>query len=399
MSGCTELVRDVTLMEVAVKAAEVVRGTTAPNPWVGSVLLTSANRTYVGATETPNATGSPDGGGRHAEIVALDAARAAGDDPAGGTLFTTLEPCSHMGRTPPCTDAIVDAQVARVVVGMIDPDPIVAGAGVASLRLAGVQTDCGIGADLVASQLEAYVHHRRTGRPWVVLKLAATADGRTAAPDGTSRWITGETARADTHRLRARCDSVLVGAGTARSDDPALTVRHAEAVHAQRFALGHQPRRFVLGAAPPKAKMRPCEEVSGRLDDVLDDLGARGVVELLVEGGAHVAAAFHRAGLVNEYVLYVAAALMGGGTPLLGDLAQRDTERGGTERGGTEGEGAATQSPPARSPDVSPDVNPPATSIEQLWRGTLVDVAKLGNDVRLVFRPPGGSARGHAAQR
>ncbi len=357
--------RDVTLMEVAVKAAEVVRGTTAPNPPVGAVVLATSNRTYVGATETP----APAGGGRHAEIVALDAARAAGDDPAGGTLFTTLEPCSHAGRTPPCADAIVDAKLARVVIGMIDPDPQVSGAGVASLRLAGIKTDVGIGAELVASQLEPYVHHRLTGRPWVVLKLAATADGRTAAPDGSSQWITGEAARADAHRLRARCDSVLVGAGTVRQDDPALTVRAAEAVHADRFALAHEPRRFVLGAAPRKAKIHPCEEVSGPLDVVLDDLGASGVVELLIEGGAQVAAAFHRAGLVNEYVLYVAAALMGGGRPLLGDLAQpreRDADQLATP----------------------PHVNPPATSIDGLWRGTLVDVAKLGNDVRLVFRPP-----------
>lgn len=375
--------RDVTLMEVAVKAAEVVRGTTAPNPPVGAVVLTTSNRTYVGATEPV--------GGRHAEIVALDAARAAGDELAGSTLFTTLEPCSHTGRTPPCADAIVAAKLARVVVGMIDPDPNVAGAGVASLRVGGVKTDCGIGADLVASQLEPYTHHRTTGRPWVVLKLAATADGRTAAPDGTSQWITGPAARADGHRLRARCDSVLVGAGTVRADDPALTVRLSDAVHVDRFALGHQPRRFVLGTAPRSAKMQPCEEVSGPLGDVLDELGASGVVELLVEGGAQVAAELHRAGLVNEYVLYVAAALMGGGRPLLDDLAAAAPAPDPFQTASLLGE---------MTPEHPPDVNPPAATIGDLWRATLVDVTKLGNDVRLVLRPTasrtsaGGTASG-----
>src|SRR5205814_7187308 len=157
--------------------------------------------------------------------------------------------------------------------------------------------------DEVAAQLRPYVKHRTTGRPWVVLKLAATLDGRTAAPDGTSRWITGEAARADAHRLRAESDAVIVGAGTVRADDPELTVRAVE---------GRDPLRVVLGKAPSGAKVHPALEIEGELDDVLAELGRRGVVQAMVEGGATVAGDFHRAGLVDRYVLYLAPVLFGG---------------------------------------------------------------------------------------
>src|SRR5690606_32434361 len=160
------------------------------------------------------------------------------------------------------------------------------------------------------AQLASSATHRRTGRPQVAVKLAASLDGRTAAPDGSSRWITGPEARADVHRLRAESDAVLVGAGTVRADDPELTVRDAE---------GPDPLRVVLGTAPPGARVHPCLEVSGDLGAILDDLGKRGVVQLLVEGGPTVAAAFHRAGLVDRYVVYLAPVLFGGddGRPVL----------------------------------------------------------------------------------
>src|SRR5205085_3253821 len=174
---------------------------------------------------------------------------AAGEAARGATLYCTLEPCSHVGRTGPCADAIVAAGVSRVVVGVVDPDPQVSGRGLARLRQAGVEVSVGAEADAVEDQLAPYLKHRRTGRPWVVLKLAATLDGRTAAPDGSSQWITGEPARADAHRLRAESDAVLVGAGTVRADDPSLTVRLAE---------GTDPRRVVLGHnTPPTAKVEP----------------------------------------------------------------------------------------------------------------------------------------------
>lgn len=310
----------------AIELGESVRGTTSPNPWVGCVLVAAGGATFEGATQPP--------GGPHAEVVAL---AAAGDAARGATLYVTLEPCAHHGRTPPCVDAIVAAGVRRVVVGMIDPDPHVSGFGVERLREQGVVVDVVEDPD-VAEQLAPYRTHRRTGRPWVVLKLAASLDGRTAAPDGSSKWITSEEARADAHRLRAVSDAIVVGAGTVRADDPSLTVRDLH---------GSDPLRVVLGRAPEGAKVHPCLEVDGDLGEILDDLGRRGVVQALVEGGATVAGAFHGAGLVDRYVVYLAPALFGG------DDA----------RGWFTGPGAAT--------------------IDDVWRGRIVSVRTVGPDLRV----------------
>ena len=274
-----------------------VRAETPPNPWVGCVLETVDGSVFEGATQPV--------GGPHAEAVALAAALAAGADTTGATVWVTLEPCSHHGRTPPCADALIAAGVARVVVALTDPDRKVAGQGLERLRAAGVDVVVGVGAAEAADGLAAYLHQRRTGRPWVVLKLASTLDGRTAAPDATSQWITGPAARADAHSLRAESDAVLVGAGTVRADDPSLTVRDAPAPRGD-------PVRVVLGRAPDGAKVHPCLERSGDLGAVLDELGALGHVQLLVEGGANVAHAFHHAGLVDRYVIYLAPALFGG---------------------------------------------------------------------------------------
>jgi len=315
-------------MRAAIEAAAAVRTTTSPNPWVGAVVVDDRSQIIAtGATQPP--------GGAHAEREAL---RMAGPAAAGATLVTTLEPCSHTGRTPPCTEAIIAAGIRRVVVGLEDPDPLVAGQGIAALRDAGIDVTVGVEADAVAAQLTPYLTHRRTGRPYVVLKLAATVDGRTAAPDGTSQWITGDAARADAHRLRAESDAVLVGAGTVRADDPALTVRQV---------TGRDPLRVVLGRAPEGARVHPCLELSGDLGAVLDDLGGRGVVQLLVEGGATVAHAFHAAGLVDRYVVYLAPAVFGGDDAL------------GLFRG------------------------PAAPSIDELPRGRFTSVCQLGDDVRL----------------
>jgi diaminohydroxyphosphoribosylaminopyrimidine deaminase/5-amino-6-(5-phosphoribosylamino)uracil reductase len=326
-------------MAQAVELGASVRTSTAPNPWVGAVVVTAAGGVHVGATEPP--------GGRHAEIVALDAARAAGGDEAthGATVYVTLEPCAHTGRTGPCADALVEAGVARVVVGVADPDPLVAGAGMSRLRDAGVAVELGCLADEVDDQLAPYLHHRRTGRPWVVLKLAATLDGRTAAADGSSQWITGEAARTDAHRLRAESQAILVGAGTVRADDPALTTRLVD---------GPDPRRVVLGAAPAGARVHPCTEWGpgdGDLDDLLSGLGGDGVVQVLVEGGATVAASFHAAGLVDRYVLYLAPALVGG------------DDAPGLFRGSG------------------------APSIDELWRGEIVAVGAVGDDLRVDLAP------------
>lgn len=332
MSAGRTPLSDEAAMDLARRVAGSARSRTSPNPWVGAVLVDAAGGLLaIGATEPP--------GGRHAEVVALDAA---GERAEGATLVCTLEPCAHRGRTGPCTERIVSAGVGRVVVGVGDPDPHVAGRGLGALRAAGVEVIEGVGAESAAEQLAPYLHHRRTGRPFVVCKLAATLDGRTAAPDGSSRWITGEAARADVHRLRAESDAILVGAGTVRADDPALTVRHVE---------GRDPRRVVLGVAPPGARVHPCLEWDGPLPDLLLELGGGGVLQLLVEGGAEVVRAFHDAGLVDRYVVYLAPAVVGGreGAPLLGGAS--------------------------------------AVTIDDLWRGRFGAVERIGTDLRIELVP------------
>ena len=328
MDGTSE---DEQAMARAVALASAVRASTSPNPWVGCVLTAADGTTFEGATQPP--------GGPHAERVAL---AAAGEKARGATVHSTLEPCSHQGRTGPCADALIEAGVAKVVFALEDPDPKVAGQGAQKLRDGGVEVVEGVGRDAVAEQLAPYVKHRTTGRPWVVLKLAASADGRTAAPDGTSQWITGPEARADAHALRAESDAIIVGAGTVRVDDPSLTVRAAE---------GDDPLRVVLGRAPEGAKVLPALELDGPLAGVLDELGERGVLQAMVEGGAGVAGQFHREGLVDRYVLYLAPALFGG------DDA----------RGLFAGPGAAT--------------------IDDVWRGEIRSVRQVGTDVRLELAP------------
>ena len=322
---------DARWMQVALDAAAGVRATAHPNPWVGCAVVAGGELVGVGATQSPGLS--------HAEVVAL---ADAGERAAGATAYVTLEPCSHHGRTPPCASALVAAEVSRVVVAILDPDPRVAGRGIAELRDAGISVDVGCGADQATDLLAPYLHQRRTGRPYVVLKLAATADGRTAAPDGTSQWITGAAARADAHRLRAESDAVVVGAGTVRADDPSLTVRHVE---------GPDPQRIVLGSAPAGARVHPCTEWTGDLEALLDDLGRIGHVQVLFEGGAGVAGDLHRAGLVDRYVLYLAPALMGG------------DDAPGLFRGA----GAAT--------------------IGDTWRGRIAGVTTVGDDLRIDLVP------------
>lgn len=321
-----------------------VRLVTSPNPWVGAVVAATDGEMFDGATEPP--------GGPHAEIVALTAA---GPKAVRSTLYTTLEPCNHDGRTGPCTEAIVGAAVDRVVIGVLDPDPNVAGTGVERLREAGVAVDIGVESSAVTEQLLPYLHHRRTGRPFIILKLAATLDGATAAPDGTSQWITGPAARRAAHRIRAHSDAICVGAGTVRTDDPSLTVRDWQPGPDVVFG-DLDPTRIVLGRAPADARVHPCLEVTGDLSDIVADMGERGILQLMVEGGAHTAAAFHRAGLVDRYELFLAPALMGG------DDA----------RGLFEGQGAE--------------------SIDDLWRGEIVHAERLGADVHIVLVPGDQSA-------
>ena len=218
-------------------------------------------------------------------------------------MVVTLEPCCHVGRTGPCTDAIIAAGIARVVIGTLDPDTRVSGQGVEQLRASGVDVEIGIEENVVRAQLAAYLWHRVTGRPYVVAKVAATLDGAVAMADGSSQWITGEPARRDAHVVRAQSQAIIIGAGTVRSDDPRLTARLDDIVL--------EPLRVVLGDAPPGAKVRPCLERHGDIGLVLDELGQLEVLQVLVEGGPSTTSAFLEAGLVNHVVWYVAPAFAG----------------------------------------------------------------------------------------
>jgi len=321
-------------MREAVLVAASARLTCRPNPWVGAVIVAVDGRRFSGFTQPV--------GQAHAEVQAL---RAAGNAARGATMFVTLEPCNHFGRTPPCTEAIIAAGIKRVVVGVLDPDSRVAGSGVARLRDAGVHVDVGVCADEVNDQLAPYLHHRRTGRPFVVLKLAMTIDGYIAAKSGSGGWITGETARQRVHQMRAESDAILVGAGTVRADDPQLTAREVS---------GPSPRRIVLGRAPRDARVHPCTEWSGSLPDLLDSLGSEGIVQLMVEGGAKTAASFHEAGLINRYVFHIAPAVMGGGDA------------------------------------VAAFAGDTAATLADVWRGRLVSTQALGDDVEVIIEPERG---------
>ena len=322
---------DERMMRLAVDTACTARLRSRPNPWVGAVVVAQNGEVFTGATLEP--------GNAHAEIVALNAAA---HHAQGSTLFSTLEPCNHTGRTGPCTQAIIDAGVSRVVVGTLDPDSKVSGSGVQQLRNAGLTVDVGVLEQEVKQQLAAYLHHRATGRPFVVLKMASTIDGRIAAADGSSKWITGETARKRVHQLRAESDAIVVGAGTVRADDPSLTVRDAE---------GPSPRRIVLGTIDASAKVHPCTQWTGTLPDLLDTLGKEGVVQLLVEGGARVAASFHRELLINQYIMHIAPVIAGG------------DNAAGVFAG------------------------PAASTMADMWRGRIVSTTNLDGDIEIILEP------------
>ena len=288
-------------LERALELAERGRGGTHPNPVVGAVLARDGEVVGEGWHR--------EAGGPHAEILAL---AEAGERARGATLFVTLEPCSHHGRTPPCADAVVAAGVARVVAGAEDPNPLVAGAGLRRLRAAGVEVEVAAGEAgfRCRAQNEAWRTWIARGRPFVTLKLAATLDGRVALPG--SRWISGEASRLLVHELRADADAVAVGTGTARADRPALTAREVGAVR--------QPRRLVFGSGPLPEDLG-LERVEGPLEEALARLGGEGIQLLLLEGGPTLATAFLRAELVDRILLFLAPILGGAGPALLGDLA------------------------------------------------------------------------------
>jgi len=318
-------------MREALAEARRAVGRTHPNPAVGAVVVRDGQ--IVGRGHTAPA------GGPHAEVRAI---ADAGPRARGADLFTTLEPCDHFGRTPPCTEAILAAGVARVFAGSADPNPLVNGRGVRRLRALGLPVWTGVLAAETDSLNRPFFKAMRAGLPWVTLKAAVSLDGKLATASGDSRWVTGEAARAEVHRLRNVVDAVLVGSGTVRADDPALTTRFPE-------GGGRDPLRVVLDSAlqlsPPRQLFRPGSSartllvhvegqgkdraallthagaellaVPGRpgavdLESTLRALLRRDVLHVLVEGGPTVFAAFVRAGLADELVLHLAPTLVGG---------------------------------------------------------------------------------------
>ena len=306
-------------MRRAIALASRGLGTTSPNPVVGALLLDPAGD-VVGEGFHAYA------GGPHAEIVAL---AQAGERARGGTAIVTLEPCNHTGRTGPCAQALIDAGVARVVIAVDDPTPAATG-GAARLRAAGVRVETGMGRAGAEAGNVAWLTAVRRGRPYVTWKFAATLDGRSAAADHTSQWITSAPARADVHELRATVDAIVAGVGTVLADDPQLTVRDANGVPAIR-----QPLRVVVdsaGRTPGDARVRDASAPTwiatsaeagtgpgGRVDltALLLELYARGVRSVLLEGGPTLAGTFLADGLVDRVVGYVAPKLLGTGPAAL----------------------------------------------------------------------------------
>ena len=282
-----------------------------PNPRVGCVLLSDDGSVV--------AEGFHRGAGTaHAEV---DALQRAGDAARGTTAVVTLEPCNHTGRTGPCAQALIAAGVRRVVIAQPDPNPVAAG-GAATLRAAGIDVEAGVLVDEARAVNRVWTFAMDHQRPFVTWKFATTLDGRSAAADGTSRWVSGRAARLDTHRLRALCDTMLVGTNTVAVDDPRLTVRDAD-----DQPLAHQPLRVVMGERDLASDRRIFDEQGESLHlrtrdprAALDELLAKDRQHVFLEGGARLAAAFLKAGLIDEIVVYVAPLLLGAGRSAVADL-------------------------------------------------------------------------------
>jgi diaminohydroxyphosphoribosylaminopyrimidine deaminase/5-amino-6-(5-phosphoribosylamino)uracil reductase len=296
--------RELEAMDRALALAALGLGTVAPNPVVGCVILDSQGD-IVGEGWHQRA------GEAHAEVLAL---RAAGPRAVGGTAVVTLEPCAHTGRTGPCVDALVDAGITRVVYAVDDPTPDAEG-GAERLAAAGLDVEGGVRSADATHVNRAWLTSVRRGRPYVTLKLATSLDGRVAAADGSSRWITGAPARADGHRLRALSDAVLVGTGTVIADDPSLTVRDVEGA-----LVGRTPLRVVVGRTAIPAGARVANDTAPTLHLATRDLSTAmtslhdaGVLSVLVEGGPTIAGALLSAGLVDEVVAYIAPVFLGAG--------------------------------------------------------------------------------------
>jgi len=320
------------------------RGPTGENPQVGAVILSPSG--HVLAEGWHRGAGTA-----HAEVDALSHLPEGGA--RGATAIVTLEPCNHTGRTGPCAVALLEAGVDRVVYALPDPNVVASGGG-ERLRAAGVSVEGGVLADEARALLGGWLEVQRLGRPFVTVKWAQSLDGRAAADDGSSQWITGAAARADVHRRRAEADAIVAGTGTVRADDPALTARDPDGA-----LLAHQPIPVVIGSTPVAADAAvhrhphdPLFFATHDLRTVLADLRGRGVQRVFVEGGPTLASAFVREGLADELLVYVAPVLLGGGRLALGDI--------GVER------------------------------IEQARRLTVASLQTLGDDLLIVARPTEG---------
>ena len=322
-------------MHEALALAQHAIGLSEPNPRVGCV-ITAADGRVIGRGHTQEA------GGPHAEVMALRDLLARGESARGSTAHVTLEPCSHHGRTPPCCDALIEAGIARVVMAVQDPNPLVAGQGTARLRAAGIVVDEGELADESRELNIGFFSRMQRGLPWVRLKAAITLDGRTALDNGVSQWITDGAARADGHAFRKRAGAVLTGVGTVLDDNPRLDVRLVEtALQPLRVIIDSRldtppaarildaPGPVLIYAAQPDGTRRGALEArgaqivlaaspSGKVDLIamLRDLGQRDINELHVEAGHKLNGSFVREGLVDEFLIYLAPKLIGSGRDL-----------------------------------------------------------------------------------
>jgi diaminohydroxyphosphoribosylaminopyrimidine deaminase/5-amino-6-(5-phosphoribosylamino)uracil reductase len=315
------------MMKRALTLARRGVGRTSPNPAVGCVVV--RNNEVIGEGWHRKA-GTP-----HAEVHAL---RMAGDAARGADVFVTLEPCAHYGKTPPCSEALIRAGVARVFVGMKDPNPLVSGRGMAALRSAGIDVECGVLERKCREVNEPFIKHVTTGLPFVILKSAMTLDGKTATRTGDSKWVTNEESRRYVHRLRSMVDAVMVGVGTVIADDPQLTCRMGvrgpdplrvivdsrlrTPATAALFSM-KSPAKTLLATLEPYssrggelaeagAEILGCRESGGRVDltDLLRKLGARGVQSVLLEGGREMVGAALRAGIIDKFLLFYAPKLL-----------------------------------------------------------------------------------------
>lgn len=327
-------------MQLALNLAATAKGKTNPNPVVGAVLVKDG---VIVGSGLHRKAGEP-----HAEVHAFNMA---GEHAKGATLYVTLEPCSHYGKTPPCARRVVESEVSRVVVATMDPNPAVAGRGISLIQEAGIEVEVGLLEQEAKTLNERFIHNMLTSRPFVISKFAMTLDGKIATYTGHSQWITGDAARHDVHELRNEVDAILVGVGTVLADNPSLTTRLPE-------GKGENPIRIILDGrlrtpldsnvlniseartiivTTPDAdsqKVKALEEkgvsivvVSKNeqglnLEEMLEKLYEQGITDILVEGGAEVNASFLRAGLIDKYIVYVAPKLIGGRnskTPFTGE--------------------------------------------------------------------------------